>query len=222
MTSWELQHSIVLEYEPRICLFPFKLPERHRFRSAKHLKLEWSLISAIRVKSDAIDAIRKTQRRMRSCLAPIPQSRPQKQSIVPSLLHILSMRTRSNNTTSTILPNLPNLNRRKSQSPSHLVGPTFNLKHVAFLGGRDERSMNVRRDARFLTAISRDCQTSGPVCQARGHGSMQGALGIEMARFYLEPRSEHASGCGDERNVREEEFVEGAVPPHVGPVRLEV
>lgn len=61
----ELQRSIDLEFEHRINLFPSKLPERHRFRSAQHLKLEWSLIFAIRVKSNAIDIIRETQRRMR-------------------------------------------------------------------------------------------------------------------------------------------------------------
>lgn len=107
------------------------------------------------------------------------------------------MRPNRNNTTPAIGPNFPNLNRRKPQRAAHLVGAAFNLKHVAFFGGRDERGVDVRRNTRFLTAMGRDCQTAGPVGQTCGHDSVQGTFGIEMAGFYSEPGGEDAFRCGD-------------------------
>lgn len=80
--------------------------------------------------------------------------------------------------------------------------------------------MYVGRKSRLLTAMSRDRQTSGPVGQAGGHGAVQRTLGIEMALFYVESRDDYAFGGGDERDISEEEFVDGAVPSHVGPVLL--
>lgn len=158
-----------MEHGHKVGLYPFKLPKRHCFRSARHLKLEWSLIFAIRVKSNAIDFIRETQRRMRFSLnISILTARV----VFPSLLHIFGMRACRNNTTGTILPDYPNLNRRKGQGTSHLVGTTFDFKRVALFGSRNERSMYVCRNTRFLKAVSRDRQTSGPVDQAGGHGTV--------------------------------------------------
>lgn len=131
------------------------------------------------------------------------------------------MRPRRHDPTRTA--DLPHLNRRKRQRAPHLAGPPPNLQHVALAGRRDERRVDIRRDARPVPAVvGGDGQAAGPVGQARRHGPVQRPLGVEVAGRDGEPRGEGALGGGDEGDVAEEEVVDGAVLSHGGPVVLEV
>lgn len=175
---------------------PSILSRLHGWRLERHLKQEGKSISAIRVKSNAIDRRHQTQRRMRVSEGFSNPYIIRKQNITSSgmtssysispvsmyignLLDVFRMRPRRNHHRSIILQILfSNLNRRKSKGPTNFARHAFDLEQISLLRRRDKRIMNIGRNSNFLCARRGNCHPTSPVCQAGCDGAVQGALGV--------------------------------------------
>lgn len=167
-------------------------------------------ISAIRVKSDAIENAAPDAKKNAAYLTLLPTI------LMPLLLptptsvllgpYEFCMSPHSHHSTSFV----PNLHGRKRHRAAHFIRPRLNFEHIADPRCRHVRDVYVRRDTRLLQPCGGDRQAAKAVDYARRDGAVQCALGVHVGGAKWQPCNDCPVRGGGQGDAWEEEAVDGA------------